>query len=243
MIDATAVLAHVEQLRTASGVDVTVTHIVGAAVGRVLRAVPEVRARVVLGRIVPFSSCDVGFAVDIGAGADLAPYKVERVDEKTTVEIASELADGVDRLRGGRDEHHRRSSSIIDRVPTVLLRPALAVAGFLVGGLGVGAFGQPGFPLGAAFVSNVGTLGLDDAFLAPVPFARVPLYVAIGAVRDAPAVVDGHLTIRPQFSIVATGDHRLVDGAHAGRIATMLRQVLADPAQLDHVAPVADAES
>jgi len=234
MIDATAVLAHVERLRQESGVDVTVTHVVGAALGRVLREIPEIRARVVFGRIVPFSTCDVGFAVDIAGGADLAPHKVERADEKTTVEIAEELIAGVDRLRRGRERHHRRSSSIIRYVPTALLRPAMATAGVLVGGLGIPAFGQPGFPLGAAFVSNVGSLGLDDAFLAPVPFARVPLYVAIGAIKDAPAVVDGQLAVRPQFSIVATGDHRLVDGAHAGRVANLLRQLLADPAELDN---------
>ena len=38
----------------------------------------------------------------------------------------------------------------------------------------VGGFGQPGFPLGGAFISNVGSLGLDEGFLAPLPCARWP---------------------------------------------------------------------
>ena len=115
------------------------------------------------------------------------------------------------------------------------MRPLLSAAGVLVGGLGVGAFGQPGFPLGAAFVSNVGSLGLDEGYLAPVPFARVPLYVSIGAVRDEALVVDGEVVVRPQVVIGATADHRLVDGAHAGRIAGVIRELLADPDRLDNM--------
>jgi pyruvate dehydrogenase E2 component (dihydrolipoamide acetyltransferase) len=61
----------------------------------------------------------------------------------------------------------------------------------------------------------------------------VPLYLAVGAVRDAAVVVDGEVTVRPQLVLVATADHRLVDGAHAGRIATSLRHSLADPTRLD----------
>lgn len=233
-IDATALLAYADQTRASTDVDVTVTHVVGAALGRVLRNVPEVRARVVFGRIVPFPTCDVGFAVNIADGGDLAPHKVEAADTKSPVDIARELTAGVDMLRAGRGGDHRRSSAIVRRLLTVALRPGMWLAGVLVGGLGVSAFGQPRWPLGAAFVSNVGSLGLDEAYLAPVPFARAPLYVAIGAIRDTPAVVDGDVVVRPCFSLVATADHRLIDGAHAGRIATTLRELLADPHQLDH---------
>jgi len=114
-----------------------------------------------------------------------------------------------------------------------VMRPLISAAGVLVSGLGVGAFGQPGFPLGSAFISNVGTLGLDEAFLAPIPFARVPLYLAIGAVHDMPAVVDGAVVVQPQLVLVATADHRLVDGSHAGRLAALLRRFIAEPSLLD----------
>jgi pyruvate dehydrogenase E2 component (dihydrolipoamide acetyltransferase) len=82
-------------------------------------------------------------------------------------------------------------------------------------------------------VSNVGPLGLDEAFLAPMPMARVPLYLAVGAVRDAAMVVDGELAVRPQVVLVATGDHRLIDGAHAGQVVAILRDLLTHPDKLD----------
>jgi pyruvate dehydrogenase E2 component (dihydrolipoamide acetyltransferase) len=74
-------------------------------------------------------------------------------------------------------------------------------------------------------------------YLAPLPFARVPLYLAVGAVRDRPFVVDGALTVRPTVLLTATADHRVVDGAHAGALAAWLRTVLADPQVLDAAEP------
>ena len=236
-VDVTATLAYVEDVRARTGERITVTHVVGAALGRAIRAVPEVRARVLAGRIMPFETCDIAFAVDIEGGTDLAPIKVRDVDGKSPVEVARELASGAARLRAGRDPHHSRSAWFVRYAQPWTLRPLLGAASVLVGGLGVGAFGQPGFPLGAAFVSNLGSLGLDEGYLAPVPFARVPLYVSIGAVRDEAVAVDGAVVVRPCVVVGATADHRLVDGAHAGRIARIVRELLADPYRLDSPSP------
>lgn len=232
-VDATAVLAYVEEARARTGERVTVTHVVGAALGRAIRTMPEIRARIVLGRIVPLPSVDLGFAVDVEGGKDLAPIKVHDVDRLSPVEVSRELSAGAARLRAGQDQAYSKSSSIVTRVPTFAIRPLVSLTGALAGGLGIGAFGQPGFPLGTAFVSNVGSLGLDEGFLAPLPFARAPLYLAIGAIRDAALVVDGEVVVRPQMVLVATADHRLVDGAHAGKMATVLRELLMHPEQMD----------
>lgn len=235
-VDATATLAYLETLRERSGERVTVTHVVGAALGRALRQVPEIRARVVLGRIVDLEHCDIGFAVDIEQGSDLAPVKVQDVDRLTPLELARAVDAGAGRLRRGEDEAYRRSSGVVRLAPTWVMRPILSVASLLSGGLGWRTFGQPGFPLGAAFVSNVGSLGLDEAFLAPLPFARTPVYLAIGAVQERPVVVDGTVVARPVLVLVATADHRLVDGAHAGAMATIVRELLLDPDRLERPA-------
>jgi pyruvate dehydrogenase E2 component (dihydrolipoamide acetyltransferase) len=232
-VDATAALAYLAQVRARSGERVTITHVVGAALGRALREVPEIRARVVLGRLVPLDTCDIAFAVDIENGSDLAPVKVHGVDALTPLEIARALDPGAQRLRAGGDTAYRRSSDLVRRVPAWGMRPVLAAAGLVAGGAGRGFLGQPGFPLGTAFVSNVGTLGLDEAFLAPLPLARTPVYLAVGAVRDRAVVVDGAVEVRPVLVLVATADHRIVDGAHAGRMATIVRDLLTHPERLD----------
>lgn len=240
-VDASPILRYVEETRASTGQYVTLTHVVGAALGRAICAVPEVRARVVFGRIRPFETCDVGFAVDIGAGSDLAPVKVRNADQKSPPEIAQELVRGSERLRAGRAAGHKRSSAIVRALPWWTHRPTLAIASVLLGGVGVPALGQPAFPLGAAFLTNVGTFDLDEAFTSPVPFARVPLYLTVGAVREAATAVDGQVAVRPQIVIGATADHRLIDGAHAGRVSAAMREFLAEPEQLDR--PWAHTES
>lgn len=233
-VDVSAALAYLERVRAESGERVTLTHVVGAALGRALRDVPEIRARVVFGRLVPLESCDVGFAVDIGNGSDLAPVKVADVDRLSPLEVARAVDAGAARLRRGTDVAYRRTSRLVHLVPAWTMRPVMAASSLVSGGLGRGLVGQPGFPLGTAFVSNVGTLGLDEAFLAPLPFARTPVYLAVGAVQDRPVVVDGQVVARPVLVLVATADHRVVDGAHAGRMATVVRELVTHPERLDH---------
>ncbi|MDX6203086.1 MAG: hypothetical protein QOF82_2656 [Frankiales bacterium] len=232
-LDATPVLGYVERTRARTGVPVTITHVVAAALARAIRDVPEVRARVVLGRALPLEDCAISFTVDVDGGADLAPIRVDAADRKTPAEIAALVRPAVERVRQGRDPAHRRGATWVARLPWWGLRAGLGVAGFVFSGLGRPAFGQSAFPLGAALVSNVGPLGLDEAFLAPMPMARVPLYLAVGAVRDAAMVVDGELAVRPQVVLVATGDHRLIDGAHAGQVVAILRDLLTHPDKLD----------
>ncbi len=232
-VDVTAALAHVEHLRGTTGVRVTLTHLVGAALGRALRAVPEARYRIVLGRLVPVEDCTVAFAVDIENGQDLGPVRVEHADRLTTAEIAARVEASAGSLRGDEDRHHRRTGSLVRIAPWWVMRPVMSTASLLVGGLGVPAFGQPGRPLGTGFVSNVGTLGLDEAYLAPAPFARTPVYLAVGAVRERPVAVDGQVVVRPTTVLVATADHRIIDGAHAGRLQQIVVDLLTDPARLD----------
>ncbi len=236
-VDVSAALAHLEVLRAQHGVRVTLTHLVGAALGRAMRAVPEARARVVFGRLRPIDDCCVSFAVDIGDGHDLAPVRVADADRLTTVEVARAVEAGAAAVRAGQDRSFRRSSSILRMVPVWAMRPVVGVASVVTGGLGRGLLGQPGRPLGTAFVSNVGSLGLEEAYLAPVPFARVPVYLAVGAVRERPVVVDHEVVARPTCVLVATADHRIVDGAHAGQLQQALLAHLADPAGLDLPGP------
>lgn len=232
-VDATALLAYCAQQRAASGVTVSPATVIGVAFQRAVEQVPAFHHRVVLGRLVPFPAYDVAFAVDLEGGDDLAPTRVRDADRKSVVEVARELAAGAQRLRDRADRDFRTSNGIARWIPWFLLRPMIRVASLVNGGLGWRAFGQPGHPLGSLFVTNIGSFGLDEGYVAPVPFARVPLYVCVGAVSDAPMAVDGQVVVRPQIVITATADHRIVDGAHAARLARLVRAAVAAPETLD----------
>lgn len=231
-LPAAPIVQYAESL-SANGTRVTSTHVVGRSLALGLQRIPAFNSRVLHGRVVPRTRIDVGFAVDISAGADLAPMVVRDADRCTTVEIARMVREGVSTVRNGKDRNFARSNGWVRIAPWPLLPAVTRFVGYWSGGLGRRSFGQPGHPLGSVFISNVGSLGLDEGWLTPIPFARVPLYIGIGAIRDAAMVEDDRVVVRPRMVLTATADHRVVDGAHAAQLARWLRESLADPAAMD----------
>lgn len=232
-VDATPLLAYCAELTRTTGVPISPATVVGLAFQRGVEQVPAFHHRVAFGRLVPFEAYDVAFAVDIEGGDDLAPTRVRAADTKTLTDVSRELIAGAQRLRDRADRDFQTSNGIARVIPWFLLRPMLMLASVLNGGIGIRAFGQPAHPLGSLFITNIGSFGLDEGYVAPLPFARVPLYVCIGAVTDAPMAVDGQVVVRPRVVITATADHRIVDGAHAAALARLVRGYLADPQTLD----------
>jgi pyruvate/2-oxoglutarate dehydrogenase complex dihydrolipoamide acyltransferase (E2) component len=236
-VDASAAMDYLEGLRQTTGEKVTLTHLVGKAVAEALASEPTLNGRIRLGRYVPHDRVSVAFLVSMEDGSDLARAKVEDVDRKSVVEVAAELRERANRLRGGTDPDWEKSKRIVRLLPTWLLRPLVALTGWLTGSLGIQAtaLGLERFPFGSAIVTSVGMFGLDEGYVPPTPFARVPLYVLIGAVREQPVVVDGAIVAKPMVTITATLDHRFVDGFQGGVLARAFRRIFEDPMALDAV--------
>ncbi len=234
-VDATRALGYVEHLRESTGERVTITHLVGKAVALALAQAPMLNGRIVFGTYVPHATVDVTFLVAVEEGRDLAKAKLERVDGRSVVEIARELRARVERLRAGTDVEFEKAKGLLRALPTWLIRPLLRVSGFLTGVLGVSlpALGLEAFPFGSCIISNVAMFGLDEGWQPPTPFAHVPVYVLVGAVRERPAFVEGVLVAQPQLTLTATIDHRFLDGAQGGVLAKIVRDVLEDPWQLE----------
>jgi pyruvate dehydrogenase E2 component (dihydrolipoamide acetyltransferase) len=232
VIDAAPITAYVEQRRAAGAKGLTLMHVVGAAAARAVHAVPAANGRVLGSRIVPFDEISVGFAVDIGQGTDLAPCRVAHADRLTPAEIATEVWTGVRALREGTHDGFTLTTRIASYVPGPLMRPMVSLSSLVLGGLGLPLLGQQGKPLGSVFISNVAPLGVEEVFLAPVPFARTPVYLSIGVVTERPVVRDGAVVVVPQVTLCLTGDHRLVDGVQCAVYFDALKRYLADPDQL-----------
>ena len=234
-VDITQGLRYLEEQRVRTGEKVTVTHLVGKAIAEALRRAPTLNGRIVLGRYVPFETVDIAFLVSLEDGNDLAKAKVENVDKKSISALAQELRERTSRLRGGGDNDFEKSKGAIKVMPTWMLRPMVAMTGFLASSLGltIKPLGIQPFPFGSCIITNVGVFGVDEAFVPPTPFARVPVYVLIGAVRDKPVVKDGQVVVQKQVTVTATIDHRFIDGAQLAVLAKTVRSVLENPWQLD----------
>lgn len=233
-VDAAHALAYLDRVRAETGERVTITHFVGKVVGAALREAPGLNGYLRFGGYHQHSTVDVAFLVALEEGSDLGKVKVERVDEKRLEDLAREFGAAAAKLRAGKDKQFKKSNDLARALPTWIIRPLLALIGWLTGSLGVSlpAAGLEAFPFGACVITSVGMLGLDEGFVPPTPFARVPLYVLLGAIRDQAVVEDGQVVVRPMLTITATIDHRFMDGFQGAVLARKVREIFADPSLL-----------
>jgi pyruvate dehydrogenase E2 component (dihydrolipoamide acetyltransferase) len=229
--DATAALRYVEQLRVRTGVPVTMLALVIKALAHVMAQEPASTRMLRFGRWSERPSLDLFVQVD-RAGQDLSGIKLENVPAKDIPGLAIELSERAGSVRAERSsERLRRSTSVTDRVPMVLMPLALTIQDLLAHDLGIGipALGIFPDPFGAAMVTNVGSLGLDLAFPPVPPLARCSLVMALGRVTEKPWVVDGQVVARPILTLGVAIDHRMLDGAQASRMAQAFTALMTDP--------------
>jgi hypothetical protein len=219
-------LAYMEAFQARTGVTLTVTHLVLKAVGEALRRCPDANAVLRFSRIYLRQRITVSALVARPGGTRLVPVRVEDADRKSLRELAAELDAAV-----REDPDTQRGWRLVERVPSPLLHLFTKVVSFLAVtlNLDLGRFGLPKDAFGAAVVTDVGTLGLDVAYLPLVPFTRVPVFLAPGAVRETAVVEGERVVVGKVMSVNASIDHRFIDGYHAGVLAGTVREMLEDP--------------
>jgi pyruvate dehydrogenase E2 component (dihydrolipoamide acetyltransferase) len=231
-LDATALLAHIDQVRSQTGVHVTVTHLVGKAVARGLAEVPELQVRLARGREYQRESVDVFFIVTAEGGKELTGIKVSQADRKSLAEIGRELGDRLHRIDEGRDPEFGRTKTMLAVLPPSLLRYALRAAAWLTSDLNLDLtrLGMPRQAFGGAMITSIGMWGVNRAYSPLARYYRVPVLVLVGAVRPQPVAIDGEVAVRPVLTLTATFDHRYADGFHAAQLSRVIKDYCSDPA-------------
>ncbi|QDE68540.1 MULTISPECIES: 2-oxo acid dehydrogenase subunit E2 [Myxococcus] len=239
-------MAYIEAFRQRTGVRLTVTHLVAKAMGEALRRCPDANAilrfnRIYLRQRVTLSTLVV--QTD-GGKVDLTSARIEDADKKNLKEIANDLEEAVRRVRERRDVALEKGKGTIQKIPYLFLNTFTWLLSFFMYtlNLDMSRFGMPKDAFGSAIITNVGSLGLDTAYVPLAPYTRVPIFVAPGAVKEVPVVEDGKVVPGKVMNINATFDHRFIDGFHAGVLANTLREMLENPFEnFDALPETADA--
>ncbi len=229
-LDARPLTAFIEAAQ-AHGHHLTPTHLVGRALALALARSPDLNVRLAFGRAIPHDTVDIFFITAVAGGHDLSGVKVERSDQKSAIELASELEQRSRNMKAGRDPDFKRTKDLLERLPIRVLRQALKFSAFVSGDLerSIRALSIKPRAFGSAVVSSVGMLGLPAAFIPLSWLYRVPLAILVGEITDKPVAREGRLEICPMIPISATIDHRYVDGWHISQLLQHFRDYLADP--------------
>jgi len=234
-IPMTRALAYLETLRRETDTRVTVTHLVAKGVALAISRFPQLNGIVARGRIMLRETVDIFLQVATEGGEDLAGVKVARADEKSIVEIAREVDERARALREGRDERVERTKGVLGLIPTRLLGSVMRTIAYMIYDLDLDLtrFGVVKDEFGTAMVTNAGSVGVGVALAPLVPFSRTPMVVLVGEVEDRVVAENGAPVVRPMLTLGVTFDHRFMDGFHGGKMISIFREYMADPAAMD----------
>ncbi len=230
-----AALAYRDAFREITGRHLTLSHMMARAVAGVLHDMPDANAILRFNRIYLRDRIGVFFQValkDRDTGEiDLSGATVHDADQKSLLTIYDEFKATVDNVRSGKDKELESTRNLFKSIPYFFLNIFLNTIGFLSFTLNLDLrfLGMPKDPFGSVMVTNVGSLGLEEAYVPLVPYSRVPLLLAMGAVREEPVVEDGEIQVRKTMRVFATFDHRILDGSHAAKMSKNLKAWFENP--------------
>jgi len=226
---------YIAEFRRKTGRRLTVSHLMAKAAAVALKECPDANAIMRWNRIYLRKRIGVFFQVvmeDEGADkVDLSGATLHDVEGKTLLEICDEFESKVSAVKARKDPALEKTRKSFLNIPFFLLNGVLKVMSFLsyTLNLDLRRFGIPSDPFGSIMITNVGSLGLDVAYVPLVPYSRVPILLAVGAVKDRAVVDDGKLRPGKIMTVNATFDHRIIDGFHAAVMSRILRKYLENP--------------
>ncbi|MBI3542467.1 MAG: 2-oxo acid dehydrogenase subunit E2 [Deltaproteobacteria bacterium] len=216
----------------------TVTAITTRATALMLVRHPQINGLIRWGRI--YNRKDVAIflqtAVD-EAGKDLSGFVIYEAEKKSLEQVMGEIASKAKAIREDRDPNFKKAKSTFGSIPAFAMRCVLNTMSFLLYTLNLDLSwaGLPKDPFGSVMITSIGSLGMDEAYGPLVGYSRVPLLMAVGAVRERAVVLDGKLAIAPTFKICVTFDHRFIDGVLGAKMVKTFRQLIETDAGLDEL--------
>src|SRR5712691_3536050 len=230
-------MRYLADFRARTGRKRTISHMMAKVAAMALKEVPDANAVLRWNRIYLRKRIGIFFQVvmtDEGAGkTDLSGATVYDVERKSLLEIFDEFNAKVEKVRKRQDPALESTRQMFLGVPYFMLNRLLKIVSFFSYTLNLDLrwAGIPSDPFGSMMITNVGSLGLDTAYVPLVPYARVPILLALGNVRDAPVVSDGKLVVGKTMKVNATFDHRFIDGFHASVLSRVVRDWFEHPYQ------------
>lgn len=183
--------------------------------------------RDLFGRLVLFEDVDVATLIEAERGGVAIPHVLRAAQRRSVVDLHAEI-----RRVQARPASSTQRSGLLMRLstytPGVLRRAFLRALRRVPVRLKQTA--------GTTLVTSIGMFGVGAGWGVGI----LPLHtlgLTVGAIAEAPAVVDGRVEPRELLSLTASFDHDVVDGAPAARFAQRLRARIESASALDGLVP------
>ncbi len=237
-------MQYLAEFREKTGRRLTLTHMMARAVAGTLEAMPDANAVLRFNRIYLRKDIGVFFQValkdDETGEIDLSGATIHDANNKTLLQVVDEFQETVDKVRAKKDKQLEETRSMFKRIPFFMLNWVLDTISFFSYTLNLDLqwAGIPKDPFGSVMVTNIGSLGLEEAYVPLVPYSKVPLLIATGAVVKEPWVdpETDEIKVMQTMRVCATFDHRILDGSHAAIMSRTLKAWFERP--YEHFGPI-----
>jgi pyruvate/2-oxoglutarate dehydrogenase complex dihydrolipoamide acyltransferase (E2) component len=217
-----------------SEIPLTLTHLVTKIAAHCLDKYDELNHVLRLGNLYKRKQTDIFITTLLKTpkGKDLSGFVVRNADQLSIEAVAQETKRRADDLRYNRDEENLKVQKIVNPLPSFILRPLLLIQEFLQFTLNIciPCLGLPKDRFGSIMITNIGALGIENAFIPLSPYSRCPLLIGIGKPRKIPVVENDAIIAANSAIITFTFDHRYADGAHGSHLMRRFKKIFTNPA-------------
>ncbi len=223
-----------EFLKTCSSeTPLSITHYVTKITAHCLNRYAELNHVLRLGNLYKRNNVDIFITTLLKTrkGKDLSGFVIRDADKIPIADIASITKERATALRQNKDRENLKVQQIVNPLPSFLLRPLLMIQEFLQFSLNISfpAIGMPVDRFGSAMITNIGALGIENAFIPLSPYSRCPLLIGVGKPKKAPLVQDDKVVVGNSITITFTFDHRYADGAHGSHLIRRFKKIFMNP--------------
>jgi pyruvate/2-oxoglutarate dehydrogenase complex dihydrolipoamide acyltransferase (E2) component len=211
---------------------VTVFDVVLWALARTFDLHPRLNRFVAGGRVYQREGVWISFTAktELSDRGTLIEIKRRFDPAQPFLEMVRDLKEATARARSGAQGLADKELAIFLRLPPSLRRGVVRLAAAANAfNLLPRAFveGDPFFA--SAFVTNLGSFGLDAAFHHLYEYGTIPLFCALGAIHDEVVAEEGRPTVQRVISVKFSYDERVEDGLYAARALEDFRAMVEHP--------------
>lgn len=213
----------------------TLFHVVLWALAQMFDRHPRINRFVAGGRLYQRDAVTIAFSVksDLTDEGTLLEVKHRFDPAQPFVELVADLQAAVASTRGGTEGLADRELELFVRLPPALRRGVVRVASTANAlNLLPRAFIEADPFFASAFVTNLGSVGLDSAFHHLYEYGTIPVFGTLGRVRETVEVDDGRAVVARTASMKFTYDERVEDGLYAAGALADFQAMVEHPGAL-----------
>jgi len=155
--------------------------------------------------------------------------RIENADKLSILEIIDILRNEIEKVRN--DSGNTGPEAFLSKFPVFILKPVFSFLSFLMFSLNISLkfLGFIDDAYGVLEITNIGSLGFDNAVLPLTPNTNVLFVIGIGIIKEIPVVDNGKLSIGKVMSLSISFDHRFIDGYHGAKLIKTVKDMMENP--------------